>query len=283
MGLSQFGKYGDAALRLSRAAAGAYGAQAFILEGDHTVDKKGVALAFAQAMLCREEPGEGCGLCPTCRKIADGNYEDLYLIEPDEKRSGTSSVKDAQVEELQAQLKAKPAAGERNFAIVSGADTMTMRAQTRFLKTLEEPSGNSVIVLLSENAEQLLPTIRSRCVTIRLTDMEALAGGQGGRRKKEDGMTVFAGEILDMVLAHAFFFDIKKKIDKKLKSRQDTYAFLDGMEKVLEQAMRAGGALPAASAAQGAGFVEQARRLVQQNAVPRYVVMGLILQLEELL
>ena len=55
------------------------------------------------------------------------------------------------------------------------------------------------------------------------------------------------------------------------------------MEKVLEQAMRAGGALPAASAAQGAGFVEQARRLVQQNAVPRYVVMGLILQLEELL
>lgn len=276
MGLSSYEKYGSAAGRLKQAALSGRVPHAYILEGDHNTDKRGLAEAFAKALLCREKPGEGCGVCPTCRKIDDGNYEDLYLCAPEESgKSGTSSVKDAQIEQLQADLKVVPAAGDRNIAIIEGADRMTARAQTRILKTLEEPPAGTVILLLSENAEMLLPTIRSRCVTLRLWN-------PGGVTAAPGGLTAFAQEILERISQGAYYFDLKKAIDKKVRGRNDAYAFVDGVETALEGMLRGGGLFSPEQAARGAAYTEEARRGLQKNMVPKYAVMSLILRLEDL-
>ena len=82
-----------------------------------------LALAFAAAVLCRENPGEGCGVCRSCRNIKNGSYEDLYLTEPESKGAGqTLSIKDEQIENLQVRLKSVPTRGDRNIAIISDSD-----------------------------------------------------------------------------------------------------------------------------------------------------------------
>lgn len=95
--------------------------------------------------------------------------EDILVVEAE-----GASVKDKAIEELQDRLAMKPMAGERTVALVRDADTMTARAQNRFLKTLEEPKGASVVVLLSDNPAALLPTLVSRCVLFRLDDAEGM-------------------------------------------------------------------------------------------------------------
>ena len=91
------------------------------------------------------------------------------------------SVKDEQISKLQAELQKKPL-GERNLAVIKDADTMTKRAQNRILKTLEEPYEGTVIFLLSENRENIIDTVKSRCVIYRLESQGEKKRGTAGRR-----------------------------------------------------------------------------------------------------
>lgn len=95
--------------------------------------------------------------------------------------------------------------GSRNVVIVEDADTMTQRAQNRLLKTLEEPPGNSVIFLLSENIENLVQTIQSRCVKYRLNYF-----GTSGT----DSMLEEASEVVRLLQERAPFYVLKERCDK---------------------------------------------------------------------
>ena len=277
MSLSEYGKYGSAAAKLGDAVKSGIVSHAYIIEGDNNIDKLGFARAFCQALTCTVAPGEGCGRCVNCRKIADGNHEDLYIVEPDDttaSKSGTNSIKDAAVEELQVRLKEKPTAGSHNMAIISGGDTMTARAQTRFLKTLEEPPEGTVIMILSENSEELLPTINSRCVNIRLYDVSGSDRGEGN----EEAVRIFS-----MIMNKAYFADIKAELDEAVKSRQDAYMLLDGMESLVGRMVR-GEATPKMSPGQAeasTALIEEARRDIKLGAGYNYRIRNLVLRLSE--
>lgn len=105
------------------------------------------------------------------RKLAEetaaGYRENIYWIESDGK-----SVKDKAIEELLERLSYKPLIGDMKVAVIDDADTITERAQNRLLKTLEEPSGKVLIILLSSNEENLLDTVRSRCAIFKLQQQE---------------------------------------------------------------------------------------------------------------
>ena len=278
MGLSKYRKYGKAAEKLKDAANSGIVSHAYIIEGDHNIDKMGFSRAFAQALICRQMPGEGCGRCVECRKIQDGNYEDLYVVEPEDtttRKTGTSSIKDADIEELQVRLKSRPTAGDHNIAIISGGDTMTPRAQTRFLKTLEEPPGGTVIMILSENSEELLPTINSRCVNIRLYDLEGNSESSG---------TEAASRIIGMIMNKAFFFDVKEELDNAVKSRNDAYAFLDACETLIGERVREQNESMSSEAAErSTQLIEETRRAVKAGASYNYMIRGLVLRLGEIL
>lgn len=131
-------------------------AHAYLFEGPEGVGKRLMAMALSRAVFCSE--GSGCGSCAPCRKIDHNNHPDLHLLEPD----GTT-IKIEQVRELQQQLSLRPLEAPRKICIIDGADWLNTAAGNALLKTLEEPSGSTLLLLLSAHAEGVLPTIRSRC------------------------------------------------------------------------------------------------------------------------
>lgn len=134
-------------------------AHAYLFMGPSGVGKQAVARALAGALLC-ESPieGDACGHCRSCRQNEGGNHPDLHIVGP----VGTS-LKIEQIRELQKQVQYKPYQGQRHVYIMEKVDTMTQEAANSFLKTLEEPSGQTVFILSTDQPYALLPTILSRC------------------------------------------------------------------------------------------------------------------------
>ncbi|TDP50376.1 hypothetical protein [Aminicella lysinilytica] len=275
MALSEYSKYGNAAAELASAVKENRVAHAYLIEGDNNVNKMGFAKEFAKALLCREKPGEGCDHCATCRKIDDDNYEDIYMIEPvwNDKKT-KCSIKTAAVKELLSDLKARPTGGDRNIAIINGGENMVIEAQNKFLKTLEEPNPGTVIMILSENRDNLLPTINSRCITYRLIDFE-------GSDKNE--MVAFAGEIAEMIGNRDFFYDIVKKLDSKIGDSREAEAFLDGLENVFgDMLINGSDTFGRERISNGVSYIEDSRRELRGNVIYKYSIRNLILKLEEI-
>lgn len=202
--------------RMTRAIANGRISHAYLLEGDRTIDKLGLAENFVKAILCREDEADSCECCPSCNKINHGNHEDvIYLC------AEGNSIKDEAVEELQSRIKKKPYVGDRNIVILQNADTMTPRAQNRLLKTLEEPAPGTVLILLSENMENLVQTILSRCVIYRLNLYETM-----------EYKNVLEGAIIiaDMLLDGKAFYEISRHISEYTGSKEAAFEFLDALE-----------------------------------------------------
>ena len=135
---------------------------AYIFQGPPGTGKKAAALAFAKALLCEQQGADSCGVCLECRKVESGNHTALHLLEPD-----GASVKIDQVRELQKQFAYRStAANARQIYIIHEADKMTVQAANSLLKFLEEPGLLVVALLVTDNGQALLPTIRSRAQAI---------------------------------------------------------------------------------------------------------------------
>ena len=134
-------------------------AGAYLFSGEQGVGKETVALYFAGLILC-ENSAEGivpCGDCRACRKITSGNHPDLQIIRPE-----GSQLKIDQIREMQQQISYQPLEGPRKVYIIANTEKMNVYTANSLLKTLEEPPAASTIILLTENLNSILPTIRSR-------------------------------------------------------------------------------------------------------------------------
>mgnify|MGYP006278834647 CR=1 FL=1 len=160
--------------QLERARRGGRVAHAYLFHGPDGVGKQRVALAFAQALNCGDAARAPCGECESCRKIERFNHPDVRLVASEahlvkagllELERGTPSlqIRNEQLAELAALFRHRPYLGRTKVVLVVDAERLNESAQNRFLKTLEEPSADSVIILVTAHPEALLPTIRSRC------------------------------------------------------------------------------------------------------------------------
>ena len=131
---------------------------ALLLYGPAGIGKRRIAVRLAGALLCSATPPRPCGTCRACRLLHAGSHPDFRRVEPEE---GASNVSIEAVRGLIAQS-TLTASGAR-AAIVAPAEAMTPAAGNAFLKTLEEPAGNTVFVLVSDAPGRLPATIRSRC------------------------------------------------------------------------------------------------------------------------
>ena len=139
---------------LKSARDGAVG-QAYIFEGLKGVGKFTAARIFANAIHCTGEI-KPCGQCPDCKKHAAKTHSDLIII------GGNGQIKVDDIRSMNEELFIKPALSEKKICIIRDADNMNQDAQNALLKSFEEPPAYGVIILLSENVKNLLPTIRSR-------------------------------------------------------------------------------------------------------------------------
>jgi DNA polymerase-3 subunit delta' len=141
---------------LRRALANGRVAHAYLFTGPDGIGKRLMAMALARAIVCEEQ--RGCGNCLACRKIDHQNHPDLHILDPDGK-----SIKIEQIRSFQKELNLKPLEAPRKICMIEQADAMTVGAANALLKTLEEPRGDTLLVLLSAQPNLLLETIRSRC------------------------------------------------------------------------------------------------------------------------
>jgi DNA polymerase-3 subunit delta' len=123
------------------------------------------AQEFAKALNCVRQDGDACDVCLPCRKIAAGNHPDVSYIAPVKK----SRIIDVDtVEGIINLASLRPFESKWRVFVILEADRMDDRnGQNKFLKTLEEPPGNSLFILVTEHPSQLLPTMRSRCQRVR--------------------------------------------------------------------------------------------------------------------
>ena len=138
-------------------------AHAYLFAGPEGIGKRTAALALAQALNCQQGDAvdDGCGACQSCRKITRGLHPDVQVLEPD-----GATLKIDQIRALGADAALRPYEGKRKVFILQGAEKMTEQAANALLKTLEEPPGWTVLVLLTSTPSALPLTIVSRCQTV---------------------------------------------------------------------------------------------------------------------
>lgn len=144
-------------------------ANSYLFVGPEGVGKRTAAMAFANALFCHAPSDDGaCGTCGACVKIKGGNFPDLTFIEPAiHKDKVKKEINIDDIRQLIVNLAYKPYEAERKIVILDSVDQMNVQAANAFLKTLEEPPGDTILVLVAANLNALLPTIISRCQIIR--------------------------------------------------------------------------------------------------------------------
>lgn len=138
-------------------------AHAYLFIGPEGIGKGETALKVAQFLNCEnpssDAPPYGCGHCPSCVKAVAGSHPDIHVL----KVAYGETIKIEQVRELMDQIKLRPFMAQKKIFIVQNVENVTPEAGNALLKTLEEPSANSLLFLTTSVVEKCLDTIRSRC------------------------------------------------------------------------------------------------------------------------
>ncbi len=138
---------------------------ALMIEGPGGVGKQHLSQAMVARLLCNDHQLQACGVCRSCKLFAGGAHPDCFDLSPEE---DTSVVKVDQVRDLLASLNLTTSVSERKVVRINPADGMNAAAANALLKSLEEPNGNAVLILISSDPARLPVTIRSRCQSIAL-------------------------------------------------------------------------------------------------------------------
>lgn len=141
---------------------------ALLFSGIPGIGKLTVAETFAMALNCRQNPpdhpqdssaGEPpCGKCPTCLKISNQRHPDIITLKPQKK-----TLRIDQIRDLLSTLAMKPFNASHRVVIIDEAQALTPEAGNALLKVLEEPPPDTILILISLQKSDLLPTIVSRC------------------------------------------------------------------------------------------------------------------------
>ncbi|ATP09647.1 DNA polymerase III subunit delta' [Aeromonas salmonicida] len=132
---------------------------AWLLLGDPGLGKEQLAERLARLHLCQQpDRGEPCGQCHSCQLFDKGHHPDLGTVTVDSKTIGVDAIR-----EICARLQNSAQLGRGKVVIIPDAERMTESAANALLKTLEEPAGDSLLLLIASQVSRLLPTILSRC------------------------------------------------------------------------------------------------------------------------
>jgi DNA polymerase-3 subunit delta' len=129
-----------------------------------------MALAFAAWVLCAAGGDDACGECAACRQVAAGSHADLLLVRV---ATGKKEIGVDRARELKRFTQLQPLGGKAKIAIVDGAQQLNVAAQNALLKTLEDPPPRSLLILVANNPDALLPTVRSRLQRVSMSPLSA--------------------------------------------------------------------------------------------------------------
>ncbi|RJQ40544.1 MAG: DNA polymerase III subunit delta' [Nitrospiraceae bacterium] len=136
---------------------------AYLFAGESGIGKKLTAVNLAKTLNCQKPKTtlDCCDECASCKKIDSQTHPDFLLVSPEKGEIRVDEIR--MIEEV---ISLAPYEGKRKVVIVDDAETMNQSAANAFLKTLEEPPPQSIIILISASPDRLTETIRSRCSRI---------------------------------------------------------------------------------------------------------------------
>lgn len=165
MAMSQCTGQAQVAAWLSRQIQNRRVSHAYLLAGQHPLPLKEMGRAFAKALHCQQPiEGDSCDRCLNCLRFEHGNDPEYLEVSPD-----GAFIKAEQIVQIQAFLTKRREEGIPRIYLIEEAERISPQAVHRLLKTLEEPVGHTVAILLSTQPSRLLSTIRSRCQLVRLS------------------------------------------------------------------------------------------------------------------
>jgi DNA polymerase-3 subunit delta' len=141
---------------------------ALLFAGADGVGKRGVALALGAWLLCEKEGDDACGRCSACRQVAALSHPDFHLVGV---AAGKKEIGVDRARDVKHFTQLRPLRGALKVAVIDDAHMLTVAAQNALLKTLEEPPGHSLLILIANNPDALLPTVRSRCQRVQFSPL----------------------------------------------------------------------------------------------------------------
>ena len=150
----------------------------YLISGPEGSGKRTLARLLAAAILCqgRDKP---CMACTPCRKVLDGSHPDFIIVDDPEKKTVPVEL----IRQARADMFVQPNESEHKIYEFPRAQDMGIPGQNALLKVLEEPPAYGVFLLLTDNPDKLLPTVRSRCTELK---MQALPPETLQKQLRED-------------------------------------------------------------------------------------------------
>ncbi|MGP1569613.1 MAG: hypothetical protein ACTTH0_01600 [Eubacteriales bacterium] len=232
-------------------------AHAYILEGSKSADKLKFALGFSEELGCKNPE----------------NHPDVFVISHD-----GITIKDEEITRVQENLMTAPMISDYNIVIIDGADTITPRAQNRMLKTLEEPVTDSIIMLLSENAQNLLATVRSRCLILRIHDANI------DKSEETLKLEALSEQMLLDIQKKEPFYKLMQKYEESISVKKCALIMIDAMQKMLSEIFvdaAVNGEITAVSEA--VEIMKRASLDLRIGVKPSYAMKNLVIKLEDIL
>lgn len=185
----------------------------YMFIGQNGIGKFLIAKEFAKAILCQgnEKP---CNKCESCIRFNGNNNPDIQIIDDKEEKS----IKTETIKKLVKGVYEKPIQGQKKVYIINDSQKMTKEAQNSLLKTLEEPPEYVVIILITENENLLLNTIKSRCTKLKFSELtnndiiKILKEKYGYNEISENLLEVANGSV-----THALLVQGKEEVFKEIK------------------------------------------------------------------
>ena len=138
----------------------------YLISGPKGSGKHTLAGLLAAAILCHD-PMKPCLRCHACRRVMENNHPDFITVEDPEHKNVAVKI----VREFREDVFIRP--NEADYKIYLFPQELGIEGQNTLLKILEEPPGYGVFILLTDNPEKLLPTVRSRCTELKLQSLPA--------------------------------------------------------------------------------------------------------------
>ena len=217
---------------------------AYILSGEDGAGKNLLADAFAMSLQCEEEKGtaDACGKCRSCMQAVSNNHPDIIRVTHEKASIGVDDVRI----KINNDIQVKPYSSPYKIYIIDEAEKLTEAAQNALLKTIEEPPVYAVLILLTNNLSALLPTILSRCITLKLkaVDQDLIRQFLMSEYKVPDYQAelsaVFAQGNVGKAVKYASsdeFIGLKEDVLHLLKylDEMEIYEIIDGLKRISEK------------------------------------------------
>ena len=192
----------------------------YILSGREGSGRRTLARLFGAALLCENDENKPCGTCKSCRMAFSDNHPDLITVVHE--KPTVLSVREIR-EQLVSGIAVKPYYGGRKIYIVPDCELMKQEGQNALLKTIEEPPSYAVIILITDNPDSLLPTVRSRSMELSLNPLpdgivkDHLIKNTGAGDREASVCAAFAGGSIGMAQkfrqSETFGEDLKMTLD----------------------------------------------------------------------